>query len=185
MSGRRARLGMQLFIVSEGVFFLLLLLAYVSYHRQQGNGPTAAGTLDVARTGVFTVFLLASSGAMMLAERGFRGRSPGRLALGLAAALVCGAVFLAGQGLEYAQLLREDVTISRDLFGTTFFTLTGFHALHVLAGLVMIAVLLGLSRARGRRGPRPGAMEAVSIYWHFVDGVWIVIFGVVYLWTLL
>ncbi len=183
MSRDRTRLGMFLFIASEGVFFLLLVLAYVTYHREHGNGPTAASSLDVARTGVFSVFLLASSGTMNLAVRGFRGGARGRLAAGLALSFLLGLVFLAGQGWEYAQLLRADVTISRDLFGTTFFTLTGFHGLHVLLGLVMIATLLGLSRRA--EGPRPGAVEAVSMYWHFVDAVWVVIFGVVYLWSVL
>ena len=178
----RTRLGMLLFIASEAVFFLLLVLAYVTYHRKQGSGATAAGTLDVARTGVFSVFLLASSGTMGAAVRGFRGGGRRTMVLGLVATLLLGLVFLAGQGWEYAQLLREDVTISRDLFGTTFFTLTGFHGLHVLLGLAMIAVLLG----RGSAGaPRPGQVEADSLYWHFVDGVWVVIFGVVYLWALL
>jgi len=183
MSRERARLGMFLFIASEGIFFLLLVIAYVMYHREHGNGPTAASSLDVARTAVFSVFLLASSGTMTVAVDGFRRRARGRLAAGLALTIVLGLTFLAGQGWEYAQLLREDVTISRDLFGTTFFTLTGFHGLHVLLGLVMIAVLLGLGRRA--EGPRPGAVEAVSMYWHFVDAVWVVIFAVVYLWAVL
>jgi len=184
VNGHKSRLGMILFVVSEGVFFLLLVLAYVNYHREQGNGPSAATTLDTARTGVFSGFLLASSGTMAFAVRGFHDRARRRLAAGLAVSLVLGLVFLVGQGIEYANLLREDVTISRDLFGTTFFTLTGFHGLHVLIGLILIATLLGtLARAEGR--PRPGALEAVSIYWHFVDGVWVVIFGVVYLWAVL
>jgi heme/copper-type cytochrome/quinol oxidase subunit 3 len=106
-------------------------------------------------------------------------------AVGLLTTFALGAVFLVGQGLEYAALLRSDVTISRDLFGTTFFTLTGFHGLHVFIGLLMISLLTGIT-LRGRRGqPRPGAVEAVSIYWHFVDAVWVVIFSVVYLWAFL
>jgi heme/copper-type cytochrome/quinol oxidase subunit 3 len=185
MKGEKTRLGMTMFILSEGVFFLLLILAYVTYHREQGNGPTAADTLNTAKTGVFTVFLLASSVTMARAAAAYRGNRRGRLAAWLAATVALGAVFLVGQGMEYAALVHEDVTISRNLFGTTFFTLTGFHGLHVLVGLIMLAGLLGLSRFGGGRHPRGGAMEAVSVYWHFVDGVWIVIFGIVYLWALM
>jgi heme/copper-type cytochrome/quinol oxidase subunit 3 len=185
MKGEKTRLGMILFILSEGVFFLLLILAYVTYHREQGSGPTAADTLDTAKTAVFTLFLLASSITMAMAAGAYRRNRRGRLAASLAATIVLGGVFLVGQGMEYAALIREDVTISRNLFGTTFFTLTGFHGLHVLVGLVMLATLLGLSRFGGGRYPRGGAMEAVSVYWHFVDGVWVVIFGIVYMWALL
>ena len=98
----------------------------------------------------------------------------------LLATVGLGAVFLCGQGREYAQLLREHVTISRNLFGTTFFTLTGFHGLHVLIGLVALAILLGLALAGGFKDPRAPGVGAVGLYWHFVDAVWIVIFAVVY-----
>ncbi len=184
MSGTRSRLGMLFFIASEGVFFLLLVLAYVVYHRGRGSGPTAASTLNVGRTGLYSVALLASSATMAVAGRGARRGARGRFVVGLAATLALGLAFLVGQCLEYAQLLREDVTISRNLFGSTFFTLTGFHGMHVALGLVMIATLLGLA-TRGWERVRPGAVEAVSIYWHFVDVVWVVIFGIVYLWNVL
>lgn len=183
MTGAKTRLGMMLFILSEGVFFMLLVLAYVNYHRVQGNGPTAADSLDVFKTGVFSLFLFSSSATMAAAMAGFRRNKRRWLVTGLLGTLILGSVFLIGQGIEYASLLRRDVTISRDLFGTTFFTLTGFHGLHVLTGLILIAVLLGFSVFGREDEPRGGAMEAVSVYWHFVDGVWLVIFGVVYLWT--
>ncbi len=184
MTSTKARLGMVLFVLSEAVFFLLLVVAYITYHGKHGNGPTAASSLDLVKTGIFSVFLFSSSATMALAERGFRGSSRGRLQAGLLATLLLGGAFLLGQGIEYAGLLRADVTISRDLFGTTFFTLTGFHGMHVMVGLLMIAILLGLSLAR-REAPRPGAMGAVALYWHFVDAVWVVIFSVVYLWAFL
>jgi heme/copper-type cytochrome/quinol oxidase subunit 3 len=101
----------------------------------------------------------------------------------LLATMALGAAFLAGQGAEYVSLIREDVTISRDLFGTTFFTLTGFHGLHVLIGLILLGTLFGLELKRRVTGFSQ-AVEGVSIYWHFVDGVWMIIFPVVYLWVL-
>jgi heme/copper-type cytochrome/quinol oxidase subunit 3 len=185
VKGEKTRLGMMMFILSEGVFFLLLVLAYVTYHRDQGNGPTAADTLNVARTGVFSIFLIVSSATMALAARAYRRNHRGRLVAWLGATIALGAMFLVGQGTEYAALLHEDVTISRNLFGTTFFTLTGFHGLHVLIGLVFLSVLQGLTRFGGERQPRAGMMEAASKYWHFVDGVWVVIFAIVYLWAFL
>src|SRR2546430_17307561 len=100
------------------------------------------------------------------------------------ATIALGMIFLLGQGSEYARLLANGIGPERALFGTTFFTLTGLHGLHVLAGLAALAALLA---AKLRR---PGALsavafEAVGLYWHFVDAVWVVVFSVVYLGTLL
>lgn len=177
----RNRLGMLLFIASEATFFLLLIIAFVVYHQAAGNGAEAAAALDVRRTGLFTVLLLASSVTMWLAVRS--GQRGGRAAAAwLAVTIALGGTFLVGQGREYADLVRQDVTISRDLFGTTFFTLTGFHGLHVLVGLVMLAIVLATALLWRRGTPRTTVLETVSLYWHFVDAVWLVVFPVVYLW---
>jgi cytochrome c oxidase subunit III len=177
------KLAMLLFISSEAIFFALLILAYVAYHRTAGSGPTAASALDPVKTGVFSLFLLSSSLTMHRATTSTRAARRAGQRAWLAATIVLGGVFLVGQGLEYASLIRRNVTISRDLFGTTFFTLTGFHGLHVFLGLVMLAILLGLGILHPREEPRATAVEAVGVYWHFVDAVWIVIFSVVYLWA--
>jgi heme/copper-type cytochrome/quinol oxidase subunit 3 len=178
----RAKLGMLLFIVSESVFFLLLVLAYVFYHRSGGEGPTAATTLDVARTGVFSAALFASSFTVWRAGTSLARGHRSRFVLWLLGTILLGAAFLAGQGVEYAGLLREGVTVSRDLFGATFFTLTGFHGFHVLVGLIMLTTLLAITVFSRGEEPDPLGAEVVSMYWHFVDGVWAVIFPVVYLW---
>jgi heme/copper-type cytochrome/quinol oxidase subunit 3 len=102
--------------------------------------------------------------------------------LWLLVTVVLGAVFLIGQGWEYLRLIGENVTISRNLFGSTFFTLTGFHGLHVFSGLVALAILCGLAAAGWFAGPHSIALETVGWYWHFVDVVWIVIFSIIYLW---
>jgi heme/copper-type cytochrome/quinol oxidase subunit 3 len=185
VNGENTKLAMMLFVTSESVFFLLLILTYIDYHHAHGNGPAAANLLDLKRTVGFSLCLFASSATMAAAVHGFRRRSRRWWVGGLLATLLLGATFLAGQVLEYADLFRRNVTISRDLFGTTFFTLTGFHGLHVALGLVLIATLVGLSLPGHGRPVRAGAAEAVSIYWHFVDGVWVVILSVVYLWALL
>ena len=179
------KLAMLLFIANEAVFFLLLILAYVALHRRTGTGPTAASSLDLAATSVYTVLLLSSSFTLWRAEVSHRRGRTRALRGWLAATIVLGAGFLFGQGREYAGLLSRNITISRDLFGTTFFTLTGFHGLHVFLGVVMLAVLLSLAVFGRSPEPSEGAMNAVSVYWHFVDAVWVIIFSVVYLWAFL
>lgn len=181
------RLGMLCFIVSEAMFFLLLVIAYVYYNqaaRSQGLNP--AGTLDVLRTGLFTVLLLSSSITAWLAGRhAHEGGDRKKLSLWLVVTIVLGVVFLAGQGYEYQELFHRGVTMSSNTFGSSFFTLTGFHGFHVFLGLLMLAGLLGFSMFGSASEPTHSAFESVSLYWHFVDGVWIVVFAVVYLWALL
>jgi heme/copper-type cytochrome/quinol oxidase subunit 3 len=99
----------------------------------------------------------------------------------LAATIVLGGIFIAGQGLEYWHLFRSGVSVSSNLFATTFFTLTGFHGLHVCVGLIALLILLGLALAGdSKTKPWPG-LEAVGLYWHFVDVVWVVVLSVVYI----
>jgi heme/copper-type cytochrome/quinol oxidase subunit 3 len=179
----KIRLAMLLFVASEAVFFILLIVAYVIYHATSPSAADPSRYLDVPRTAVFTACLISSSITMWLAGIHFRaGRRRPALAW-LLATMALGTVFLAGQGSEYISLIREDVIISRDLFGTTFFTLTGFHGLHVIIGLIMMGTLFGLQLKRGVTDPAE-AVESVSIYWHFVDAVWMIIFPVIYLWVL-
>ncbi|MCL5098194.1 MAG: heme-copper oxidase subunit III [Candidatus Omnitrophica bacterium] len=181
MNGR-VKQGMILFVLSEANFFLLLVCAYIFYHQSGGQGPTAASALDVFKTSLFSVALFSSSFTVWRAGACSRESKRGPMRFWLLATILLGALFLIGQGTEYAHLIEENVTISRNLFGTTFFTLTGFHGLHVFIGLVLLTILLGLAVAGNEHEPRPTAMEGVSIYWHFVDAVWVVIFLVVYLW---
>ncbi|HEX6061326.1 MAG TPA: cytochrome c oxidase subunit 3, partial [Candidatus Limnocylindria bacterium] len=119
----------------------------------------------------------ASSGTMGLAA-GRRSRAW----LGLTALL--GAGFLAGQALEYGRLLGAGLRPGSEMFGTTFFTLTGLHAVHVLVGLVLLATLFAASSTRPRRVGQT-AWEGIAMYWHFVDAVWVVVFSVVYVGTVL
>jgi heme/copper-type cytochrome/quinol oxidase subunit 3 len=172
-------LGMILFIASESIFFLLLVLAYVNFHK--ATGATASAMLEPVRTGCFSVALLSSSLTMWLAERARKNESK-LLGPWLFLTIFLGAIFIAGQSMEYVNLFRQNQSISRDLFGSTFFTLTGFHGLHVLIGLVLIAVLLGLVYLGRKNEPALPGLQSVAIYWHFVDAVWLVIFSVVYLW---
>jgi heme/copper-type cytochrome/quinol oxidase subunit 3 len=179
----KIRLGMLLFVASEAVFFILLIIAYVVYHATSPSAADASRYLDIPKTAVFTACLIISSFTMRRAGIHFRtGRRRPAFAW-LLATMALGTAFLTGQGSEYVSLIGKDVTISRDLFGTTFFTLTGFHGLHVFIGLILLGTLFGLQLKREVAGPSK-AVESVSIYWHFVDAVWMIIFPVVYLWVL-
>lgn len=179
----KSKLGVITFIASEANFFLLLIFAYVYYHGGTSGGPSAAGSLDPRAAGINTVFLLGSSATMWRAERSLRREGASGLPLWLLATIVLGAIFLFGQGREYAHLISQNVTVSRDLFGASFFTLTGFHGLHVLIGLITLSIVFGLALAGDFSKGRSDAVEAVALYWHFVDVVWIVIFSIIYLWS--
>ncbi len=168
-------------IASEAGFFIILIFAFVYYNLAPGEGPTAASVLDVKKTGAFTVCLLASSLSLAMAERQLDRKQRSGAVGWLAVTVALGLVFLYGQATEYVGLWTSGVTVSRNLFATTFFTLTGFHGLHVLIGLIALSVLGGLVwRGDFERKPS-SALVAVGYYWHFVDVVWIFVFSIVYL----
>jgi cytochrome c oxidase subunit III len=171
-------LAMLVFLASEALFFLTLILAYL-YGRAAAPAEALAGAekLDVARTGVFTALLIASSGTIWLAER---SRTRSRQRLWLLATIALGAIFLAGQATEYAGLIGQGVTISSSLFGTQFYTLTGMHFLHVTAGVAMLAIMGTLACFGRPDEPRQAALAPIGLYWHFVDVVWIALFLIVY-----
>ncbi len=173
------------FVASESIFFLMLILAYVNFHGTITDGPTAANSLDPLRTGIFSLFLLASSFSVWLAGRSMASKNHFMLKIWLVVTILLGALFIYGQASEWLGLIDQNITISRNVFGTTFFTLTGFHGFHVCVGLLMLTILLGLAMFGDFKGPKSDGVECVSIYWHFVDGVWIVVYSVIYLWAFL
>src|SRR5256885_14956077 len=129
----RTLLGVAIFIASESIFFLAIVLAYVAY--RDAGLATARATLDIGRTAIFSVALFGSSGTMALAARS-------QSVSWLAATMALGAIFITGQGTEYGRLLSEGIGPGSALFGTTFFTLTGLHGLPVVAGLVALLALV-------------------------------------------
>ena len=175
------------FLTSEVVFFGALIVAFVEYRSRDTSGP-GPHDLDIFRTAIFSVFLFASSGTILLAERSIDRTDQRGFRIWWVATIALGVAFIIGQATEYLRLYADGVTISTNLFTSSFFTLTGFHGLHVSAGLTALAVLAVLalfthnfpSTGRGRT-----AVHAISIYWHFVDVVWLVVFSVVYLWAAL
>jgi heme/copper-type cytochrome/quinol oxidase subunit 3 len=159
-----------------------LIVAFVSYRTRSPSGP-GPESLDVPRMALFSVALFASSATLAFADRRLARDDYRGFRLGVLATIALGLVFLAGEATEWGHLIGEGVTIDRNLFTSAFYTLTGFHGLHVTAGVIALGVLalLTLDLRPGRRV----AADAVSAYWHFVDALWVIIFSLVYLWALL
>ncbi len=172
------------FIFSEATFFGALIVAYLDLATASPGGPRPSD-LDVPRTALFSVALFASSATVSVAGRRLGSDDRPGFRLWLGATIVLGATFLLGQASEYARLYAEGITIGRNLFTSAFFTLTGFHGAHVSVGVLALAGLLGLTLSQPSWLRRRAAVEAVSLYWHFVDAVWVAIFSIVYLRSLL
>jgi heme/copper-type cytochrome/quinol oxidase subunit 3 len=169
------------FIGSECLLFGSLIATYLVYEGRSIAGPTTHEILQIPLTSVSTFVLLMSSLAMVLGLAGVQegNRLKARLALGATAAL--GAVFLGLQVYEFNHFVHEGLGFTTNLFGSTFFTLTGFHGAHVFVGVLWLTTLLVRS-FQGKLGPdKAVVVEIAGLYWHFVDVVWIVIFTVVYL----
>ncbi|MEJ2665507.1 MAG: heme-copper oxidase subunit III [Deinococcales bacterium] len=172
-------IGMLFFIGSEIFFFLTLLSSYAYLSGAFGNLPRSS--LAVPRTLIFSLFLWASSLTIWIAERNFHRRRFGAYRGWMVITILLGLTFLTGQGIEYTELFRKGIALNYDVFSSAFFTLTGFHGLHVVTGLIMLSSLTGMSFA-GKLGPEnESAVVSLSYYWHFVDAVWIAVFCVAYL----
>jgi heme/copper-type cytochrome/quinol oxidase subunit 3 len=177
------KIGMWMFLVSDGVGFGAMLLAYGVLRVRAASWPRAGDRLSIPLTAVMTFVLLASSLTVVLATAAARAGRRAAWAAWLAASVVGGALFLGGQALEYHRLATGSppLGLTTDTFASTFFVVTGFHGLHVLAGIVCLVVALvrGL-RATGGTADAD-ALEVVSLFWHFVDLAWVPIFTFVYL----
>ncbi len=169
------------FIGSECMLFGTLISTYLAYEGKSVTGPTPGEILDIPITSVSTFVLLISSLAMVLALAAVTRADKRQARLWLGATAGLGIVFLGFQYYEFTTFVEHGLTISTNLFGSTFFTLTGCHGLHVLVGVIWLSTLLLLS-FRNKLGPEKAMnVELAGLYWHFVDVVWIVIFTVVYL----
>ena len=175
----RGTVGMACLIIAESAIFTIFVVAYLFYLGKSLSGPTPR---EVLETPIFyTVCLLSSSLTIHFAGRALeRGRRAAFLLLWLLT-IALGAFFLYGTGQEWHRLIYEHgLTISTNLFGTTYYSLVGLHAFHVTAGLIMLTIVLLFGLA-GRVGPEQSArVDVLSLYWHFVDAVWVVVFTVVY-----
>jgi len=174
--------GMASFLVSEVAFFGTLIVTYVAFMGRDIVGPTPAQALSLPLVLVSTLCLLSSSVVIHAAERALDRDEPRVFCLFLAATIALGIVFLVLTGVEWHELItKHHLTIGRNLFGTTYYTLVGFHGLHVTVGVIVMLIVLGLALRREITAQHRTGVTLVAWYWHFVDAVWIVVFLVVYI----
>ncbi|MDP8956007.1 MAG: heme-copper oxidase subunit III [Actinomycetota bacterium] len=175
--------GMVMLILTEAMLFAVLLFSYLYLRFQNAPQwpPPGIRKPDLFLVAIMTPILLLSSGPMHWADTGIRKGKVWRLKLGLFLTFVMGAAFLVLQGIEYQAILTEEFTPRTHAYGSLFFTITGFHGVHVAVGLLM-TLWLQVYAWRGRfTAERHLAVENVALYWHFVDVVWVFILGTLYL----
>jgi cytochrome c oxidase subunit 3 len=181
-------LGMLLFITSEVMFFAGLFAAYFSVRANATQWPPINPETEapfhlaiLPLVGPATVLLILSSFTCQFAVWAIRRDDRTAYLRNIAVTFVIGAVFLIMQAADYLLLAEEGITLSSGTFGTTYFTLTGFHGAHVFGGVIMLGVVLYRGMAGQFSARHHDAVEAASLYWHFVDVVWILLFSLLYL----
>ncbi|MGK7311749.1 MAG: cytochrome c oxidase subunit 3 [Candidatus Longimicrobiales bacterium M2_2A_002] len=175
------KLGFWTFLGSETLFFGSFIATYMIYAGRNVQGPLPHEILDVPLTTVSTFVLLMSSLAMVLALAAVQQGKRKQSLIWLLATPVMGLLFLGFQAYEFTHFYHEGLTLSTNLFGSSFFILTGFHGAHVTIGVIWL-LILWLQNLAGRIGPGDAIkVEIAGLYWHFVDIVWIVIFTLIYL----
>lgn len=176
----RGKVAMACLIIAESSIFTIFVVAYLFYIGKSLTGPTPREVLEPPI--FFTICLLSSSLTIHLAskflERGTRAAFLGLWLL----TIILGGLFLFGTGREWHRLIYEHgLTISTNLFGTTYYSLVGLHATHVTVGILMLGVVLIFGLAGGVGREQSARVRVLSMYWHFVDAVWVVVFTVVYI----
>ena len=172
----------KLIIATEGMFFICLILAFIYMAYNSGFEPHEVQALDIKKTGIFTILLIISSLTFWKADRNYQAGKITGLKIWLCATIVLGAVFLVGQGEEYWRLVNKNITLGGSVFGTSFYTLTGFHGFHVFAGLIILLIVLLMTFLGDfSRDKKSQLISSVGLYWHFVDIVWIFVFTVIYI----
>lgn len=176
----RGYIGMSSLIIAESAIFTIFVVAYLYYLGRDVSGPTPRDVLELPIFG--TVCLLSSSFFIYLAEHAITVGRMGAFKLWWAVTIVLGAIFLGDTAMEWDKLITHDhLTIATNLFGTTFYSLVGLHASHVIIGLIMLLITLIFALA-GRLNPTHAErVKVLALYWHFVDAVWVVVFTVVYI----
>ena len=175
----RGIVGMACLILAEAAIFIIFVVAYVYYIGKSISGPTPHDVLTIPYFA--SVCLLSSSATVHYAVAALHAGKRNICSLWLAATLSLGSIFLASTAYEWYHLIyRDGLTIRTNLFGTTFYSLVGLHATHVVVGLIMLALALFFSFSGAMTNKHTERLEVLSLYWHFVDGVWVVVFLVVY-----
>ncbi len=177
---RTRKTAMWVWLGSEAFFFGAMISTFLLYRTTTAGGP-GAELFNIPFTSASSFVLLTSSLTMVLADHATQRGDNRQARVWLIGTALLGTTFLAGQIFEFTEFVDHGLTLSTSPFGSSFYMLTGFHGLHVAAGVVMLLGLVAFS-FRGRLNPDSGMnVELTALYWHFVDIVWIVIFTVVYL----
>lgn len=175
------KLLMWLFLGSECLFFGGFIAAYLLYRDRSLNGPYPKDLYNIPFTSVSSFILLMSSVSMVLALSAIQRGDLRVMRIWLTTTAVLGMLFLSGQAYEFTQFYREGLRLNANMFGTTFFVLTGFHGAHVAVGVLILGSIVALSMKGKITEENALNVELAGLYWHFVDVVWIVIFTLVYL----
>ena len=183
------KIGMWIFLGSDCMFFGSLIATYLVYRGRaeelflagQGKGPLPHEILDIPYTSISAFVLLMSSLTMVLALAAVQKGDIRGTRVWLLCTALLGTIFLGGQYFEFTSFKHEGLGLTTNMFGSTFFTLTGFHGFHVTLGVIMLLSLVALSLRGGVTQRDALNVEIIGLYWHFVDIVWVVIFTLVYL----
>ncbi len=176
----KGTVGMICLIIGECAIFAMFVLAYLFYIGKSAWGPQPKDVLEIP---IFnSIALLSSSFTIWLAEHAVDRDQIKKFVLWLGVTIVLGTIFLFGTGLEWYKLIYHDgLTLRTNLFGTTFYALVGLHASHVIIGLTMLSMLWIFAVTGKVSSKNSQRIQILSLYWHFVDAVWIVVFTVVYI----
>ena len=175
----RGKAGMWCLIIAESAIFSIFVVAYLYYAGKSLNGPTPRQVLEIP---IFTsICLFSSSLTILLAEKALHSRAMKRFTLFWFLTMALGVIFLAGTALEWYRLIyHEGLTISTNLFGTTFYSLVGLHAFHVTVGIMGLTIILIFALMGAVKQEHESRINVFAMYWHFVDVVWVVVLSVVY-----
>jgi cytochrome c oxidase subunit 3/cytochrome o ubiquinol oxidase subunit 3 len=175
------KLAMWLFLGSECLLFGGLISTYMLYRGRHTGSPGPAQLWDIPLTSVSSFVLLMSSLTMVLAVSAAQQRDDRLTCVWLSVTALLGSTFVGAQVYEFTSFYHEGLGFTTSLFSSSFFTLTGFHGIHVTVGIIMLMALVGIVSRGKVPGDKAEVVELIGLYWHFVDIVWIVIFTLVYL----
>jgi cytochrome c oxidase subunit 3/cytochrome o ubiquinol oxidase subunit 3 len=176
----RGRVAMTALIIGESAIFTIFVVAYIFYIGKSPFGPTPRQILEIPFFN--TVCLLSSSFTIWMAERSIEKNRMRDFSLWWSATVVLGLIFILGTAREWQRLIyKEGFTIRTNLFGTTFYSLVGLHATHVVVGLLMLVLVLIFTLTGHVNQRHAERVQVLGLYWHFVDAVWVVVFTVVYI----
>ena len=176
----KGKIGMYCLIFAETAIFAIFVVAYIYYIGRSKFGPTPQQVLEVPI--VNSICLLSSSLTIWLAERGLHKREMKQFSLWWGITILLGVIFMVGTAMEWRKLIFEDgLTVRTNVFGSTYYSLVGLHALHVIVGLTLLSLVWIFGLMGKLSANHTERVEVLSLYWHFVDAVWVVVFTVVYI----